>query len=35
MDEIAADAAAVVGIAAEYLEGIAVKAVEAVLGAKP
>lgn len=35
MDEIAANAARIVGVAAEYFKGITVKAVEPVLGAKP
>ena len=35
MDEIAANAARIVGVAAEYFKGITVKAVEAILGAKP
>ncbi len=35
MDEIAADAGAVVGIVAEDLEGVTVEAVEPVFGAEP
>ena len=35
MDEVAANAARIVGVAAEYFKGITVKAVEPILGAKP